>query len=363
MEGESAPPPATAPDGTPPARLGVELAQLRHARAMTGQALASSVGISQSTISKIENGLLRPNPADVERIARTLQAPPELVRHLVDLAERLQSTAARRAPRRRGAVTGVETRRQGVSLDQEEILDAEREATLIREFEPILLPGLIQISEYARRVVNGYHRITIGGDEGAWYQRTAEKVSLRIRRQNLLYDGTRRFEFILMESVLGNRFAPPEYMIAQIKRIAAVAELDNVTVRIVPSSAELEYPHVQGFTILDDSLVVVETLEATGFSHPDQVRIYAKIFEEYAALTAPDLDGILAGYTRSYAELLAPRRPTAGTAGSAGTVGNSGAPSAAVAPGEPPSAGEPTSGRNPTPGGELTPPPETAAPG
>ncbi|KJE24457.1 putative transcriptional regulator [Frankia torreyi] len=349
MEGEGAPPAATASDDTPPARLGVELAQLRHSRAMTGQALASSVGISQSTISKIENGLLRPSPADVERIARTLQAPPDLVRHLVDLAERLQSTAARRAPRRRAAA-GVETRRQGISLDQEEILDAEREATLIREFEPILLPGLIQISEYARRVVNGYHRITIGGDEGAWYQRTAEKVSLRIRRQNLLYDATRRFEFILMESVLGNRFAPPEYMIAQIKRIAAVAELDNVTVRIVPSSAELEYPHVQGFTILDDSLVVVETLEATGFSHPDQVRIYAKIFEEYAALTAPDLDEILAGYTRSYAELLAPRRPATGT-GTGTAIDPGAASAAAAAPAEP------------ALGGELNPPPETAAPG
>ncbi len=344
MEGGDVPRAAAAPDATPPDGLGFELAQLRHSRGITGQALASSVGISQSTISKIENGLLRPSPADVDRIARTLQAPPDHVRHLVDLAERLQSTAARRGPRRRAA--GVETRTQGVSLDQEEILDAEREATLIREFEPILLPGLIQISEYARRVVNGYHRITIGGDEGAWYQRTAEKVSLRIKRQNLLYDATRRFEFILMESVLGNRFAPPEYMIAQIKRIAAVAELENVTVRIVPSSAELEYPHVQGFTILDDSLVVVETLEATGYSHPDQIRIYAKIFEEYAELTASDLHEILARYTRTYAELLAPRRPASADPATARTAAN-------TAPVQ----------TDPTRGDDLTPPPETAAPG
>ncbi|MCK9895134.1 helix-turn-helix transcriptional regulator [Frankia sp. AgB32] len=301
-----------APDPPLPAsaqELGAELARLRHERGMTGQALAAAVGISQSSVSKIENGLLRVSPADAERIAEALQAPPDEVRHLVELAVRGRSEPVRRPSRRRVGAGGEEAARLlGVSLDQQEVLDAERQATLIREFEPILLPGLIQISEYARRVVNGYHRITIGGDEGTWYQRTAEKVSQRIRRQNLLYESGRRFEFILMESVLGNRFAPPEYMIGQIGRIAAVAELPNVMVRIVPSSAQLEYPHVQGFTILDESLVVVETLEATGYDHPDQIRIYGKIFDEYAALSASDPQAILATYMSTYAGLLTPRR-------------------------------------------------------
>ncbi len=307
MESEAADPPVAAPAQ----ELGGELARLRHQRGMTGQALAAAVGISQSSVSKIENGLLRVSPADAERIAEALQAPPDEIRHLVELAVRGRSEPARRPARRRARIDDP-TRLLGVNLDQREVLDAEQRATRIREFEPILLPGLIQISEYARRVVNGYHRITIGGDEGTWYQRTAEKVSQRIRRQNLLYESGRQFEFILMESVLGNRFAPPEYMIGQIGRIAAVAELPNVRMRIVPSSAQLEYPHVQGFTILDESLVVVETLEATGYDHPDQIRIYGKIFDEYAALSVADPQAILATYMSTYAELLTLRRTDPG---------------------------------------------------
>ncbi|MCM3882433.1 helix-turn-helix transcriptional regulator [Frankia sp. R82] len=291
------------------AELGAEIARLRREQGLTGQTLARAVGLSQSTVSKIENGLARPSPQDVERITQHLHIAPGETRRLVDLAERLAATSVRRGPRsptsrRRGAPSRDETLRLGVGLDQQEVLDAERSATHIREFEPILLPGLIQISEYARRVVHGYHRVTLGGDASDWNRRTAEKVSQRILRQNLLYDAGRRFEFILMESVLGNRFAPAEYMIAQIKRIAAVAELENVTVRIVPSSAQLEYPHVQGFTILGESLVVVETLEATGYSHPDQLRIYQKIFDEYAAIGEPDPRPILARYRRRYADEL-----------------------------------------------------------
>jgi transcriptional regulator with XRE-family HTH domain len=286
--------------------LGTELARLRHEQKMTGQALAEFLGLSQSTISKIENGLVRPSPADVERIAVALGAASELTASLVERAVALQARPLRRPNRRKiGSVSG-EARPQGVTITSEEYAQAEVEAARIRNFEPIIVPGLLQISEYARRIVNGYHRIALGGEERSWYQRTASLVTLRMERQKILYDTSRAFDFVLMESVLGNRFAPPEYMIAQIRRIAAAAELENVTVRIVPSAAELKYPLVQGFEIMGDDMVVVETLDAAAYRDPELVRIYSDVFEEYAKVGDPDLAGILAGYTAMYAKILAP---------------------------------------------------------
>ncbi|MEX5706942.1 MULTISPECIES: helix-turn-helix transcriptional regulator [unclassified Parafrankia] len=275
--------------------VGVVLARLRGERGLTGERLGALVHMSQAKISKIERGVARPSPADVERIAVALDAPQALVASLVDQAGADQDHAGTtRGPARRGTV------------GQQDFSAEETRAHRIRNLEPILIPGLLQIGEYTRRVINEYFGLTHGDAESKWAD-TAATVSLRARRQELLYDPSREFEFVIFETVFRNRFAPPGAMLAQVDRVEAVAQLANVTVKVVPDTADLGYPPMQGFTILDDNVVLAESMDATILRDRKSVDFYTRFFDQYASRGVDDLEPILSRYKTLYADLARPR--------------------------------------------------------
>ncbi|EFC80335.1 Scr1 family TA system antitoxin-like transcriptional regulator [Parafrankia sp. EUN1f] len=297
--------PGTSPDhdddhGDEPdaAAIGRILGSLRRERGLTGEALGAQVDMSQAKISKLERGQLRPTPADVERIARALEAPESAFRDLVGDAERLEAAATRRSGRRR----------PGLVVQQDYFIE-EKRARELRSYEPVAVPGLLQISEYARRVVNGYFSLmaTEDGSETEWSADTAAAVSLRIQRQERLYESDRTFDFVMMESVLSNRFASPAYMLAQIDRIEKVSELPNVTVRVVPRTVELRYPPAQGFTLIDDRLVLLESIDATIVRDRRTVDFYRRVHDYFVRKSETDLAGMIENYKIYYAELARPR--------------------------------------------------------
>ncbi|CUU58386.1 Helix-turn-helix domain-containing protein [Parafrankia irregularis] len=277
--------------------IGRTLGSLRRARGLTGEALGAKVDMSQAKISKLERGLLRPTPADVERIARALDAPENAYRDLMDDAEKLQNAAARRGGRRRIGAVG-----------QHDYFTEEGRARELRSYEPVAVPGLLQISEYTRRVVNGYFSLQYAEDasEQEWYADTAATVSLRAQRQERLYEPQRIFDFVMMESVLSNRFAPPAYMLAQIDRIEKVADLPNVTVRIVPRGVELRFPPAQGFTLLDDRAVMLESIEATIVRDRRTVDFYRRVHDYFVKNSETDLARMTDSYKTLYADLARP---------------------------------------------------------
>lgn len=282
------------------ADIGRILGSLRRGRGLTGGDLGARVGMSQAKISKLERGQLRQSPADVERIGRALEMPENMLREVVGCAERLHSAAvvARRGSRRRAGAIG-----------QQDYFTEEGRAGLLRSFEPVAVPGLLQISEYARRVVNGYFSLQYAQDasEQEWYADTAATISLRAQRQERLYDSHRTFDFVMMESVLSNRFAPPASMLAQIDRIEKVAELSNVTVRLVPTGAELTFPPAQGFTLIDDRVVILESIEATIVRDRRTVDFYRRAHDYFVQNSETDLGRMVGGYKAMYADLARPR--------------------------------------------------------
>ena len=281
-------------------RLGAELARLRKERRLTGEKLGGLVSMSQGKISKLERGALRPSPEDVVRIVRALGrlAPVDgdVEGDLVEQARRLRDAG----PRHRSALVAT-----GVT-NQAEQLDAEDKATLVRNFEPIAVPGLLQISEYTRRLVNAYHAVTVG-DAKAFWPHTAATVALRAKRQERLYDVSKKFRFVLLESVLGNRFATPGVMLAQVDRIEQAAALENVTIRIVRNTTELPYAPVYGINLLDEDVVITEAFEATVSHDPRTIGIYTNFFETYFELAEDHLSPILEHYKTIYADLARPR--------------------------------------------------------
>ncbi len=247
-------------------RLGLALRGLRLDVGLTGQQLAEQVGLSQSTVSRIELGQAVPSLVDVDRWADVTRASAD---QQVELRELVAAVAVETISWRKAI-------RRGLSELQRDVRDLEAKAATILNFQPTIVPGLLQTAEYTRRLVlSGYPggRPDIG-----------PAVEARLARQAVVYDEAKHLEFLIAEVALRWRIGPPHVMLAQLDRIISMATLPNVTIGIIPQAAEVTVWHIHGFAILDDPseghpLVRVETL-TTGLSisDPDAVERYREAF-------------------------------------------------------------------------------------
>jgi len=247
-------------------RLGLALRGLRRDAGLTGQQVAEQAGLSQSTVSRIELGQAMPSLADVESWAHVTGASPEHLRELRTLAEAAAVET----------ITWSKATRRGLPELQKDVRGLEATAATILNFQPTIIPGLLQTADYARRLVTS-------GYPGSRPD-IAAAVTARLDRQAILYDDARHLDFVIAEAALRWRLGPPQMMLAQLDRVASLATLPSVTVGIIPQAAEVAAWHIHGFAILDDRsggapLVRVETL-TTGLSisDPDAVERYRQAF-------------------------------------------------------------------------------------
>lgn len=123
---------------------GTELASLlrdlRKRAGLSGDRLASRCNMSQSKVSRIENGRTRPSLVDVEQILRALDAPPGLVAEVSALA-RMANTEWRNLR---------ELRRKGLGTRQAELKSLEASSTQMRYFLLSMVTGLLATPEYVR---------------------------------------------------------------------------------------------------------------------------------------------------------------------------------------------------------------------
>ena len=276
--------------------VGASLALLRHNAGLTGQQLADLVGMSQAKISRIETGAGSVNPRDVGRLARALQADRDTISRLVERAERSNDRMTDFRPAR-GAVASM----------QREVAQLERSTRTFRVFQPTVIVGLAQTSEYARAVLTAAHgiRATVAGDGGV--AAVPEAVSARVQRQEVLAEPDRRFHFVMSEAALANRFGRAEDMPAQIQRLRDLAQQDNVTVRIITVETRLTIPPYHGFELLDDRVVVVDVFNTslTARGRLD-VELYRQVFDALDAAATDDIDPILDRYLDLYLDLSRP---------------------------------------------------------
>ncbi|HVB41396.1 MAG TPA: DUF5753 domain-containing protein [Streptosporangiaceae bacterium] len=107
----------------------------------------------------------------------------------------------------------------------------EESASLIRAYEPQVVPGLLQTGDYARAV-------TAASFPGAAEAETERRVALRLARQKLL---TRPrapgYWVVLEETVLRRPVGGGHVMRAQIERLIDAAALPDVTIQVIPFAA------------------------------------------------------------------------------------------------------------------------------
>ena len=232
-------------------------------RGMSGQELAGRLGWSQSKVSKVENGRTRPSSADVRSWLEACRVSGEVLRRGDELAE----------------ATLVESRHwravhaKGLGPGQDRAGALERRAEIMRSFQPSLVPGLLQTAEYARQVLNAAN---ISGQTDV-----PEAVAARMRRQEVLYEADRCFEFTLTEGALRWHPHGGDMLPAQLDRLLSIATLTNIALRVLPQGAPFGHLQSNGFLLFEvpeEPTVMVETFtRELLLTDPDEVAQYRDI--------------------------------------------------------------------------------------
>jgi transcriptional regulator with XRE-family HTH domain len=248
--------------------LGARFRQLRKDAGLTGKQVAERLGWSQPKVSRIERGQRTPSEEDLQAFAQLVRATAEITDELLTRVRTVHSVHA--AWRRQLA--------GGAAVGQHDILELEASVRLVRAFEPAVIPGMLETDDYARKLFD---------DVVALYgipNDAEEAVRIRLRRQQLIHDPARRFEFVIGEAALRSQVCPPPVMRAQLDLVRALSNLETVDVFILPTDAKLPFLPLHGFWIFDDELVSVETVHTRVEARdPSEVALYLRVFDQLKA--------------------------------------------------------------------------------
>jgi transcriptional regulator with XRE-family HTH domain len=233
-------------------RLAAELRRLRERAGLTGDEAAATLNWSGSKISRIELNRIGVKRDDLDKLLDLYKVESPYREELQALASESSKTG-----RLRAVVAGLPT-------DYAEYVSAEDEARSIWNWEPLIVPGLLQTEDYTRAVMAGYQsmfRIPPGDAE--------RRIVLRRMRQQLLTrEPPLQLSFVIDESVLRRRFGSNSAMHGQLLRVTELSEMPNVDIRMLPLGGEhpttpaafsyMQFPQVHDVPLRD--IVSIEHL-------------------------------------------------------------------------------------------------------
>jgi transcriptional regulator with XRE-family HTH domain len=217
-------------------RLRNELRRLRVTAGLTQQDVAQAMDWSLSKLIRIESGVVRITTNDLKALLHHygVDDPAEVDRFL---------TMARAGKEQRAWWSQY---REATSQQFLNFLAYENSASLIYQFEPLLIPGLLQDEDYARAVSQAYR--------GAASDKSVEQwVELRMQRQEEILERNDPPEivFVMDEAALHRWVGGREVMRHQLRRLKTEATRDNVTIEVVPFRAGA-HPGMKGpFVIME----------------------------------------------------------------------------------------------------------------
>ena len=229
-------------------RLALELLRRREAAGLTREEAARQLEWSTSTIFRIETGRSRPQPGNVRVLLELYGVSGPERDGLIRLA---------REARQPGWWHSF---RDVLPNPYEVFIGLEAGAASIRNFEPIVVPGLLQTEEYARQ--------TLRNGPGELDRDDIERlVQVRMERQRILGREDRpRLWAVIDEAVIRRVVGSPEVMREQLRHVIECAEQGKTTLQAVPYSAGAHAGTTGPFVIIDfpeptdPAVVYVETL-------------------------------------------------------------------------------------------------------
>jgi transcriptional regulator with XRE-family HTH domain len=262
-------------------RLRTELRKARQDAGLTQEQVAAAMDWSLSKVIRIEAGSVGISTNDLRALLGYYQLDdPDLTSELVTLA---------RAARER---SWWSVYRDVAPPGLLQLIGYEAASFIVRNFETLLVPGLLQTEEYARAVIGAF-------EQGAAADRVNTLVEIRMRRQEQLdRDDPPLLFFILDEAVVRRLMGGRDIMRRQIRHLVETAARPNVTIEIVPFSAGT-HPGLRGpFVIVelpdpgDDDVLYLEArgdLVRGGISEEGEVSAQREVFEQLRELSlGPD---------------------------------------------------------------------------
>jgi hypothetical protein len=253
-------------------RLGSILRKLREEGGHGSQdALARSLGWSESKLSRIESGRLGIAEPDLTVLLDRYCVQDQALRGYV------------RDLRRRGNTRGWDTDiRSVVSAVYADYIGYESDAAEASSVEPVLIPGLLQTYDYAAAVLD-QHLPDIGEQE------REERLSIRQKRQ-AIFDRPAPLVVwcVVSESVLRHAIGPPAIMAAQLDHLLTLSHdyPDTINLHILPEESASHGAIFGPFVILsfaqrwEPDIVYLEQLTGNRFlEETREVQAYGRLFK------------------------------------------------------------------------------------
>jgi transcriptional regulator with XRE-family HTH domain len=261
-------------------RLAAELRHLRTKAHLTVEEVAGSLQWPGSKVSRIENRQVGISPKDLRKLLDLYGTQDRAYRdELLELG-------------RRATERGWWQSYSGLLPSLGNLIGLEAEAATIRAYEPELVPGLLQTTDYARAVIRA-------GYPGDTTEQIDRRVEIRLERQEVLArtdPPPPKVSVVLNEGVLARRVGSPEIMRAQLEHLMRERDRANVVVQVLPFSTG-EHPAMVGpfmmLTFLDPAdpgVVNVENvLGALAMEQPEELRAYEEVWSALQArAVSPD---------------------------------------------------------------------------
>lgn len=242
--------------------FGAVLRGHREAAKLSRPQLAESLGCSAQWIEKIETGRKPPSEATADDLDTYFKTTARTF-HTMWL-EIKEAAAQGRIP-----------------LWFRRWVDVEKQAHTLKNWEPLIFPGLLQTREYASDVIRRQPGITV--------EQVEERLAARLDRQTILARENPVVLFsIIDEGVLHRPLGTPEVMRGQLAHVLEMSSRSNITIQVVPLEAGASCGFDGAFWIANldreaDTVYLESNREGRITDHPADI---AEMSNRYAAISA-----------------------------------------------------------------------------
>jgi len=260
-------------------RLRSALREIRKGLGLTQRAVASALDWSPSKLLRIENGAVNISKSDlIALLGHYGISDQDRIAELIDMAQtaKTQSWASYR---------------DIWSPEFMTYLGYEGSASVMRQYQPLLVPGLLQTEEYARTIIG-----TLSTRQDETVDGLERRVQARMERQELLgRDDAPAMHFILDEAVVARRVGSAATMIRQLEHLITASKNEKVVIQVVPFQAGA-HPGMRGpFILLEfadpdlDDLLYLEHArgDVVSVSGGDEIATAAEAFLTLEDLSSP----------------------------------------------------------------------------
>ncbi|WP_246143289.1 DUF5753 domain-containing protein [Actinacidiphila oryziradicis] len=171
-----------------------------------------------------------------------------------------------------------------------DLAEFESQATGLRSFESLFIPGLFQLEHYTRAIFRASDTVTTR-------EEVETAVAFRMDRQAILADeDPPEVHAVIHEAALHMRFGGAAAMRKQLLRLVELADLPNVAIQILPFTADGVSALNTPFCFLSSHAGALETVlvehpaESMYLHAADSISKYRRQFDRLSAAALPPVD-------------------------------------------------------------------------